>query len=394
MWVFKRELLFVMIVGLGWGVSRPSASAQMAAFQWRIEQIDQGTKPALALDGDGNPTIVYMLERVEGWVRAATWNGSDWQVAAVDQGYFYGPPDIVIDHNDVPHITYHDHQDTVFDPQKGDLVYAFSQNGRWTINTLVHPGHDGWDSRITVDADNRVRISAIDPVEFSGKGVEYYAVDQDGKFFVETIGSGPLTYMYATAIAIGPTGEPAITYYDQKQSSLRLATRLGSDNWQIETVDDAGETGLFSSMIIDKDGGTHISYFEKTGVAPGFYTVGNVKYAFRPSGASDWEITQIDTLDKVVTGFADARNITDLALDSLGNPWIAYSDEQSLRLAVFDGAQWRVQTVTTAQTNRLAQIVSLALDAKDVPHIAFATVTGKTPLDGFVMQASPVRPGS
>ncbi len=44
------------------------------AYDWRVTLVDEGTKPGIALDAAGNPSIAYMLERrgEAGWVRVAT----------------------------------------------------------------------------------------------------------------------------------------------------------------------------------------------------------------------------------------------------------------------------------------------------------------------------------
>lgn len=122
-------------------------------------------------------------------------------------------------------------------------------------------------------------------------------------------------------------------------------------------MDDDGDTGLFSSLVIDRDGRFHISYLKRTSNSPGV-----VKYATRASGDAVWEIRSVDTVTKLTFGFIGARNITDVALDSRGNPWVAYSDEKLLRLAVWDGSEWRIDTVEDAGSATLGQLVSLALD--------------------------------
>lgn len=377
--------LLVWTASVG-GLATPARGADGNAIDWEIQQIDRGTKPALALNSKGWPTIVYMLERMDGWVKVAVWDGSAWNLSAVDAGYFYGPTDLAIDSKDIPHIIYHDHQDTRFNPNKGDAVHSSMRNGAWVKDTLSHSGHDGWDTRVTVDNQGQAHVSAIDPSDFGGGGVEYYRINPNGDLKVEEIGSGPQTYMYATSIAVNPAGEPLIAYYDQTEKSLRLGRRLDGGKWEIETVDKEGNTGLFSSMLIDQNGAIHISYLERTGTS-----TGRIKYAVRRTG-SNWEISQVDTLSRIVTGFTGARNLTSLVLDSQGHPWMAYSDEQDLRLAIFDGAKWQIEGVARAETNPFGQIVSLKLDAQDAPHIAYATVTDKQVLDGFIFHASVRRP--
>jgi len=79
---------------------------------------------------------------------------------------------------------------------------------------------------------------------------------------VESIGSGDLTYQYSTSIAVDPDGSPHIACYDQGGKDLALASR-GDAGWDITHIDTDGETGLFSSLVIDADGRFHVSYFEK-----------------------------------------------------------------------------------------------------------------------------------
>jgi hypothetical protein len=352
------------------------------AFGWAIEDVDEGTKPALALTGAGVPNIAYMLEAQDGFVKNAVRAGSSWDIDILATGYFYGPLDIATGPDDVVHVTYHDHQDSGFDPAKGDAVYAVLRDGTWTVDAVFDDGHDGWDNRITVDAQGRPHMSAVDPEEFGGDGVEYYSQDDSGQWTVEAVGSGSLTYKYATSVAVDPEGGPHITYYDQKNNDLAFASRDGS-GWDIALIDTEGDTGLFSSLVIGQDGSYHVSYLRKTGGSAGV-----VKYATRPAGGGDWTIREVDTLDDLLFEFTGARNITSLVLDSSGNPWIAYSDEGTLRLAVWDGSQWKIDTVVDAGSRPLGQLVSLKLDGQDQPHVAYFEVTSTGgPLAGVIKYA-------
>ena len=364
---------------------QPTAAAgaqEEGAFSWEIEDVDAGTKPALALTSGDVAYVAYMLEAMPGFVKNAVRNGSTWDVTTVAEGYFYGPLDIAIGPDDVAHISYHDHQDARhFRPEKGDAIYAVLNDGGWDVEPLFDQGHDGWDNRITTDAQGRPHISAIDPEEFGGEGVKYYGQDDAGNWTVETIGTGPLTYKYATSIAIDPDGSPHISYYDQKDKSLALASRDDS-GWIFDTVDDDGETGLFSSLVIDQSGRFHISYFLKESSSSGV-----VKYATKGPDDRTWEIRDVDTLSKLAFGFVGARNITSLALDGDGNPWVAYSDEKRLSLAVWDGSDWTIDSVVDAGSKTLGQLVSLKLDSQGRPHIAYFEVSSKSPLSGTVKYA-------
>ncbi len=356
-------------------------------FVWDVRDIDEGVKPALALDSQGIPLVAYMLEDLQGFVKGAVLKGNGWDITTVAEGYFYGPLDLAIGPDDVGHVAYHDHQDTRFDPSKGDAVYGAFRDGNWDVQTIFDRGHDGWDNRIVVDSNGVPHMSAIDPEDFNGNGVEYYYSDPNGEWRVVEIGSGPLTYRFSTSIGISLEGVPHITYYDQNSLDLRLAVK-GPSGWEISTVDADGDTGLFSSLVVNKVGSIHISYLEKTGSSAGI-----VKYATKGTSETEWQITEIGTLEEIRFGFTGARNITSLALDSQGNPWIAYSDEAVLKLAVWDGSLWQMETVIDADSRPLGQLVSLKLDSEDQPHIAFFEVTNSNPLEGMVKYAKGTRSG-
>ena len=358
--------------------SPPAVSKTTAAFDWAIEEVDAGTKPALALTAGDLPHVAYMLEAMSGFVKSAVRNDAEWGVTTIAEGYFYGPLDIAIGPGDVVHVAYHDHQAPRFEQDKGDVGYAVLRDGVWSVDAAFDRGHDGWDNRIVVDSDGNPHMSAIDPREFGGQGVEYYRLDESGEWQVETVGTGPLTYKYATSIALDASGNPFISYHDQSKNALALAGGDASE-WDFVTVDDEGETGLFSSMVIDETGRFHISYLQKTSDSSGV-----VKYATRGRDNTSWQIIAVDTLPGMSFGFIGARNSTSLAIDSDNNPWIAYSDEQSMKLAVWDGAEWRIETVVEADGRPLGQLVSLKLDSQDHPHLAFFEVTNKGPLEGVV----------
>lgn len=361
-----------------------TAPAGPAAFKWSFERVDRGTKPALALTSSGTPYVAYMLEDMRGFVKnAVRKSGGSWDVATIANGYFYGPLDIAIGPDDVAHVSYHDHQDpSQVRPDKGDAAYAVFRNGKWTVTAITTPIHDGWDNRIAVDAQGRPRISAVSPVDFGGSGVEYYELNADGKWTVDQkVGSGPITYRWGTSIAIDPQGNSHISYYAQDNNDLAVAHR-GPSGWTIERVDTQGDTGAFSSMVIDKTGRFHISYMELSGG-----TRATVKYATRGPNDAKWTIQEIDRLSRMRLGFTGARNSTSVVVDANGNPWVAYTDESVIKLAVFDGSKWQTSTVAQAGSRPFGQLVSLKLDTAGAPHLAYFEVTNSQQLDGIVMYA-------
>ena len=360
----------------------PSAlqAPESLGLTWEILDVDDGVKPAIALNSEDIPFVAYMLEARPGFVKNAVLNGTDWDIATLSEGYFYGPLDIAIGPDDAAHISYHDHD-------QEDAAYALWDGTEWQVTIIPARGHDGWDNRIAIDAQGKPHISAIFPKDFGGDGVEYYGLDASGQWVAESVGSVPITYQFATSIAIDPQGAPHISFYThQDTNNLVLASKTEA-GWIINVVDDDGNTGRFSYLVIDEEGRFHISYIQR---GQGGSAV--VKYATRGPADTEWDISDVGNLESLTYGFVGARNITSLALDSLGNPWIAFSDETDLKLARWDGAAWESADVIVAGAQPLGQLVSMKLDSKDQPHIAYFDVLDKSPLTGRVRYAKGTRP--
>ena len=82
-----------------------------------------------------------------------------------------------------------------------------------------------------------------------------------------------------------------------------------------------------------------------------------------------------------------ARAITAIDVDSEGNPWIVYTDASIMKLAVWEGSAWQIDSVSIATDRGVAfgQLVTMELDADDVPHIATLEVTDVGPLNGNIL---------
>lgn len=110
-----------------------------------------------------------------------------------------------------------------------------------------------------------------------------------------------------SSIALNDQGEPGISFYDSVNGDLMFATRAGGI-WTTEPVDQTGDVGLYTSLVL-RDGVGHITYYDKSS--------GDLKYAV--SVQQGWTIQRVDT-------DGDVGAWTSLALDTQGNPHIAYQD--------------------------------------------------------------------
>ncbi len=359
----------------------PSKTVSGTLFDWRIDDIGQGTKPAITVNDDGIPSVSYMLEAFGGYVMNAQLFEGGWSITEVAEGYFYGPLDVDTGPDGQPRIAWHDHQADTFQPNLGDVEYAaLGTDGVWKRKTLFDRGHDGWDTRLFIDDNGTVHVSGLDPIEFGGSGVEYYQLSSDtAEPVVEQVGSGPQTYRWATSVAADGNGRAYVTYYDQDQNDLVVAVRDGGE-WIRETVDSVGSAGVFNDIMIGPDGRLHVSY-----VTLGNGSNGTVKYATRDADESEWVITVIAELSAITLGFEGARNITSIDVAPDGNPWIAFGDESRTSLAVFDGSDWAIEDIETSDDQGLQ--VSLSIDPDGRPHIGFFRLTNRGPLDGVIRYA-------
>lgn len=332
-------------------------------YLWTFQTLDdRGAKPSLAVGPNGVPHVAYMLEGMPGFVKYAVLEANSWSVSTVSTGYFYGPLDIQLDSDGVPHITYHSH-DTE------DLAYAVRRDDIWEVAQVVDPGHDGWDGSLAIGSGGVVQATSIDPSQFGSRSGVEYALFDGQQWSVEEIGSGPTQYEFGTSLALDSTGRPHVAWYDDSERALKLGVKDGG-SWVISTVDSAGDVGRFPSLEIDSLDYPVITYYES--LASGR---GRIKFA-RWDGAS-WDIQVIDEVDEVALGHFGARKNSSLVLDDAGNPIVAYSDERVLKLAMWQEDAWHIEIVETAGSSPLGQQVSLALDGAGILHLTFAEVERK-----------------
>ena len=304
--------------------------------QWDFVRIDDGAKPAIALGPDCTAEVSYMLESFSGFVRhARIRNGGLPAIATVDEGYFYGPLDVAASSNGDVYIAYHDHD-------VEDQVVARRSDDTWTLEPVADSGHDGWDNSILVTPDGVVHTSSVDPSGFNGRGVEYGRRSPNGAWNVVSVGSPSIMYAFATSIAIGGNGEPAIAYFNDTTNDLELAERSGNV-WSTSVVDSEGDVGRFPSLAVDRNGDLHVAYLHLLNP-----TTGVIRYARRSD--SVWSFDDVDTLNNVSLGFTGARRIVALEIDEDDQAHIVYGDRSVIKYATGTPGSWAIDTVVDEST--------------------------------------------
>jgi hypothetical protein len=139
-------------------------------------------------------------------------------------------------------------------------------------------------------------------------------------------------------------------------AGLHPASAIGSDEpWHVETIDgnNGHIVGYSCSLAIDRFGNFHIASWDKTDNA--------VRYAFRGKTDNRWYTMEVDQR---------AGTFLSLAVDAKGYPSIAYNSmfETGLHYAHWDGANWKKLLIDPIQTDHF---LSLQMDAAGNPHISY-----------------------
>lgn len=356
----------------------PASGNLTAADGWELTSLGEGIKPALAVNANGQPAVAYLTENLAGGIfYSAASNG--WTTTTIAEGYFYGPIDVAFDPGGAANIVYHDHQAPTFQPDQGDLVLAIDNGDGWAFSASDDDGHDGWDSTITFGPNGELWAAGIEPIDFrSEEGVEFYEFD-GSSWAVESIGGPPITYQFNVSLAASANGEPVLTYYDDNNDQLHIATRT-ADGWTDEAITEPGGGGMFSSLVIDDGGTRHVTFYAATGA-----NRGTVHYA--ADDGSGWATDTLAELDDVQVAMTGARRFTSLQLDADGSPVVAFTDRSAVWVATLAGDGWEISEVLTPGANPLGQQVQLVVDGSTW-HLATFEATSVSPLEGDILYLS------
>jgi hypothetical protein len=286
-----------------------------------------------------------------------------------------------LDSADNPHVAYSDGK-TV------GIKYASWNGSGWDIQVVDTVGDD-MSIHLALDSKANPYIT-YRYLDSSGYPYLKYAHWDGSTWKTQILDSGG-DY---NSIAVDSKDNPHIAYYGRM--SLHYASWDGA-KWNFETVESGGTqepdssytaTGTWVSLKLDSNDNPHISYYDPTN----YWKSGEVKYASW-NGAS-WVIQ-----DVAPVLYGDYYIHTSLALDSKGNPHIAYRGDTGLMYAASDGSSWNVQTVdySLKQADSVGEAASLVMDSNDIPHIIYEdsyrfSVLKYAFLNGSTWQINPLTP--
>jgi hypothetical protein len=163
---------------------------------------------------------------------------------------------------------------------------------------------------------------------------------------------------------------PHISYMGWGTGQVKYAHWDGS-SWKKETIEMRGKNiGFYSSIAVDLNDNPIISFYEYSTASEGNEPLLRLRTV--NWNGSYWTVRTVD-------GTPGSGKFNSIAADSLGRPHVAYAnvkyEHATLRYASWDGHAWNPQIIEGVErTGYAAFSVSLALDHRDRPHIAYTDV--------------------
>jgi len=364
---------------------------------WAIETVESPSmgieylRPSLALDGSGNPHIVYShLQLIpdpyvpdEAWLQYAVKSGGSWVTESVDSANYFASGSIVVDGSGNVHIIYVRGSELEGDYDRMEIMRLVKSGGSWLMESVPGLGDAGKYVSLALDTLGNPCLSYRDGVvcgsdergdlKYAAKSGESWVTQVVDSGRRESLGGG-INYIdngRNASLAFDASGNPHISYCrdekfvrdddTSKRSSLMYAVRSG-DSWVVETVaDDANnyyDYGV-ASLGVDGTGAPHISY-----VRASRYST-EVWHAVKSDGV--WTKEWVALCEG---GYSEA-NATSMALDGSGNPHISYYDYhlKALGYVKKSGGHWSGETVDS--DGDAGTYSSLVLDSQGNPHIAY-----------------------
>jgi len=245
------------------------------------------------------------------------------------------------------------------DTSSGNFPLKLDSNldGQWSNADTYSAG--AWPSLSVNQDTNNVMISYFYMNDLSLYGADLIGggvgqIDGDHAVGMHT-SNAICTLSMTNCGSTSQTDYRQIVYYDGGNGDLKRAWYNG--NWNTQTIDSAGDVGLFPSIALDSQGSLHISYCDQDNSI--------IKYATSTSGnAGTWQISTVQYLES-------GCSWSNIAIDSKDQVHIAttsngYTNYSSINHAVKKGNNWDINTVYEGDNS----LSSLVIDSNDNRYIS------------------------
>lgn len=277
-----------------------------------------------------------------------------WTVEVVDSGNWTGGSNsIASDSLGHPHVSYRANK---------TLKYTYRDDIGWRTEEVELGGVcPGVGTSIAVDSHDRPWIAYSGSWTVNCWDHDVRLAHWDGTAWnIQTVNPSDVQADYWPSLAIDAQDRPHVAYYSDVLNmtyKLTYAVWNGS-SWNYQYVETTGWNGGVPGDIklkLDTKEWPHIAYAAHLGRDPRYvHWNGTGWLAETPDPSA---VTQVESIS--------------LALDSNDFPWISYEDSlvNGIKCAHWDGTQWIVERASLPFET--AEVTSIAVDSKDVPHMAY-----------------------
>jgi hypothetical protein len=243
------------------------------------------------------------------------------------------------------------------------LILHAAGDGDW-LTKVVDSGAGDKFSSLRIDTYGNAHVAHFDEPR---KQLNYSFWDHSlNKWF-----TAPIDFTSGfCSLALDSKQRPHISYPDGT-GKVREAYWDGVA-WQKRNIEiNARVIDYYTSIAIDSNDNPSISFYEEIGVGGNQGRLRMVTW-----NGKFWALRTVD-------GDEGSGKFNSIAIDSLGNPQIAYGNVEyknaSLRYARWNGESWNLEILEGAgKPGTSMWSVSLLLDKMDVPHIAYTDVRNQT----------------
>jgi hypothetical protein len=286
-----------------------------------------------------------------------------WQVSTVSEDIRDSPfASVAFGPDSVPHVVYHD-------DHTSSIQHAWGSGGTWNTET-IGPSAGTYTTSVPISPDGNPAVSFgdglyIGNLMFASKNASLWERSIVSRGSMGDAGQH-------SSLAFDRKGDPRIAYNEGQATLYYASLNRTTGKWKLSLIDDdyayTHAVGYSPSLKIDAQGNPHVAYILNE---PPF----ELRYA-TPRDSVNWTVTKLDELHCLYCSFYKYTGVS-LALDSRGYPHISYYNPTGfdyghpaqLRYLSWNGNSWDRETVVTVAEWDLK--TSLAIDAQDVPHIAY-----------------------
>jgi hypothetical protein len=310
---------------------------------WEIETVDNAgicaRSTSLEAIADGNPAISYW-EYMEDDLKYAWYDGTAWQNTTLESTGVTGKYTSLAIIGGQPAISY-------YNSTTKELKYARFDGSAWQFTTIATNVYNLNTSMLALP-DGNPAIAYYDNTALM------YAWFNGTTWQTRVVDTAAGTKGQYASMALLPSGLPAISYYDYTYKRLKYAALNESNVWEVQIVDDGysslNDFGKYSSLAILPNGNPAISYYD------GYNE--SLKLAIHANGV--WNTMNVDGYYGSQAGMFSSLAV--MPDNTLG---ISYymGDDYVLKFARTDtpipSAAFSVDYVATAWASRLGENVGV-----------------------------------